>query len=101
RERAGFCCEYCRLPAEHVQVPFEVEHVVAKQHGGSDSSFSGLLLALVEQAGSFTPADRIRQLGPTIEEWGRGNASEFARLNLVKPTAVDATLAAEFVCGAA
>jgi len=37
RERAGYCCENCRLPAEHVQVPFEVEHVVAKQHGGSDA----------------------------------------------------------------
>ena len=37
RERAGFCCEYCRMPTAHVLVPFEVEHVIARQHGGTDA----------------------------------------------------------------
>ena len=37
RERAGACCEYCRLPEAGVPfLSFHVEHVVAKQHGGSD-----------------------------------------------------------------
>jgi hypothetical protein len=34
RERAHYTCEYCRLPASAHPGPFEVEHVIAKQHGG-------------------------------------------------------------------
>jgi 5-methylcytosine-specific restriction endonuclease McrA len=33
-ERAGFTCEYCNLPQVHHPGPFEVEHVIPKQHGG-------------------------------------------------------------------
>lgn len=32
--RAGSRCEYCRLPAEHDDLTFEVEHVVPRKHGG-------------------------------------------------------------------
>ena len=32
KERAGGVCEYCRLPESHHPGPFEVEHVIAKQH---------------------------------------------------------------------
>lgn len=36
-ERAGECCEYCNLhQSSFPLVSFHVEHVVAKQHGGSD-----------------------------------------------------------------
>jgi 5-methylcytosine-specific restriction endonuclease McrA len=36
-ERAGERCEYCYLPQSSFPlVSFHVEHVVAKQHGGSD-----------------------------------------------------------------
>ncbi|MSU58786.1 MAG: HNH endonuclease [Pedosphaera sp.] len=37
RERAGGRCEYCRLP-DWVELagPFHVEHVVARQHRGTD-----------------------------------------------------------------
>jgi hypothetical protein len=34
RERAGLACEYCRLPEAHHPGPFEIEHILAKQHGG-------------------------------------------------------------------
>ena len=37
-QRAGRCCEYCRLPEQFVPVAFHVEHIIPKQHGGSDSS---------------------------------------------------------------
>lgn len=37
RQRAGGRCEYCRLPEEVDEWPFHLEHVIAKQHGGSDS----------------------------------------------------------------
>lgn len=36
RRRARDCCEYCRLPEPFSSTPFEVEHIIAKQHGGSD-----------------------------------------------------------------
>jgi len=37
RERAGHRCEYCRLHEDDVDFfSFHIEHVVAKQHGGSD-----------------------------------------------------------------
>jgi len=34
RRRAGGICEYCRLPAAVHPTPFEIEHVIPKQHGG-------------------------------------------------------------------
>lgn len=37
RERAAAQCEYCRLPEAHVLTPFQVEHVIAKQHRGKDT----------------------------------------------------------------
>lgn len=36
RQRAGNSCEYCRLPQDADEVPFHVEHVVARQHHGTD-----------------------------------------------------------------
>src|SRR4051794_18592391 len=37
RSRAGDRCEYCRLPQELAPFArFQIEHVRAKQHGGSD-----------------------------------------------------------------
>ena len=34
RERAGGRCEYCRLPQESSVLPFHIEHIVPRQHGG-------------------------------------------------------------------
>ena len=37
RERAGQRCDYCRLHEDDADfLAFHVEHVIAKQHGGSD-----------------------------------------------------------------
>jgi len=39
RERAGRRCEYCRLHEDDADfLSFHVEHVVAKQHGGTDDA---------------------------------------------------------------
>jgi 5-methylcytosine-specific restriction endonuclease McrA len=35
--RASGRCEYCRLPEAHVVTRFQIEHVIAKQHGGKDT----------------------------------------------------------------
>lgn len=37
RERAGDRCEYCRLKQAHSSVRHHIEHIVARQHGGSDT----------------------------------------------------------------
>ncbi len=39
RDRAVDRCEYCRLPQEALPLlTFHVEHITAKQHGGSDDA---------------------------------------------------------------
>ena len=35
RDRAGCCCEYCRLPESGGTVTFHIEHIIAQSHGGS------------------------------------------------------------------
>jgi HNH endonuclease len=35
RERAGHACEYCRMPEAYYRtVPFPIDHIIARQHGG-------------------------------------------------------------------
>jgi hypothetical protein len=34
RVRAKYRCEYCRFPEAFAEVPFQLDHVIAKQHGG-------------------------------------------------------------------
>jgi hypothetical protein len=35
RERAGNTCEYCGVPQADDVLPFEIDHIVAQQHGGA------------------------------------------------------------------
>jgi HNH endonuclease len=37
-DRAARCCEYCCLPAIFSSVPFEIDHVIARKHGGQTSA---------------------------------------------------------------
>ena len=34
-ERADFCCEYCLITEEDSFVPHQVDHIIARKHGGS------------------------------------------------------------------
>lgn len=36
RDRAGEICEYCRLHQDNSELVHHIEHVIARQHGGSD-----------------------------------------------------------------
>lgn len=37
RQRADWCCEYCRIPQRALPwAAFHIEHIRARQHGGSD-----------------------------------------------------------------
>lgn len=38
RERAGHRCEYCRIHQRYSLITFPIEHIVARQHGGSDDA---------------------------------------------------------------
>jgi hypothetical protein len=33
-ERAEGRCEYCQVAQEHDRLPFEIDHIIAKKHGG-------------------------------------------------------------------
>jgi len=33
-ERAGNCCEYCRLSQSDVRFSFHIEHIIAEKHKG-------------------------------------------------------------------
>ena len=38
RRRAGNACEYCHIPQQATPlIPFHIEHIVSKQHGGTDN----------------------------------------------------------------
>lgn len=37
-QRANGVCEYCHLPQAYHRVPFQVDHVIAEQHGGQTVS---------------------------------------------------------------
>jgi hypothetical protein len=32
--RADDCCEYCQLPRAYSRIPFEIDHIIARKHGG-------------------------------------------------------------------
>jgi hypothetical protein len=34
RDRAGGRCEYCRIPQSALPLPFQIDHIIAEQHGG-------------------------------------------------------------------
>jgi hypothetical protein len=37
-DRAGGVCEYCQMPQSARRLAFQIEHVIAKQHGGPTTS---------------------------------------------------------------
>ncbi len=32
--RANHCCEYCQMPQDYDDVTFEIDHIIARKHGG-------------------------------------------------------------------
>lgn len=38
QQRVGNCCEYCLLHQTHSELTQHLEHIVAKQHGGTDDA---------------------------------------------------------------
>src|SRR5713101_5976996 len=42
--RANAACEYCLMPSAFYRAPFQIDHVIAEQHGGR-TTYSNLALA--------------------------------------------------------
>ncbi|MFO0945656.1 MAG: HNH endonuclease [Planctomycetota bacterium] len=38
RQRSKETCEYCRIPQEYDDLPFQIDHIIARKHGGSSKS---------------------------------------------------------------
>lgn len=38
RRRAKNCCEYCQIWQQQEPLPFHIEHIIPRQHGGKDLS---------------------------------------------------------------
>jgi hypothetical protein len=61
RTRAGERCEYCRIHQRHYVLTFHVEHIVARQHGGSDDAAN---LALACHACNRSKGPNLAGLDP-------------------------------------
>ncbi len=98
RERAGHACEYCRMPQScYPTVPFPVDHIIARQHGGS-TSLDNLALSCLHDnthkgpniAGVDPQTRRITRLfNPRRDKWKRHFRWEGS--HLVGKTAVGRT----------
>jgi hypothetical protein len=79
RRRAGNCCEYCRMPERCTNLTFEIDHVVARKHGGATeahnlalacpycNSYKGTDIATID------PKSRrlVRLFNPRRNRWDR------------------------------
>jgi hypothetical protein len=61
RKRAGYACEYCRVPERFDDLPFEIDHVIARQHGGPTSANN---LALACFAGNHHKGPNLSGIDP-------------------------------------
>ena len=78
RERAGNRCEYCQLPAAFYSAPFQVDHIIARQHGGK-TELDNLALACIHcnrfkgpNVAGLDPDKNevVRLFNPRSDRWG-------------------------------
>ena len=62
RRRADERCEYCRLRQAHSAFRHHVEHIIAKQHGGSDDAEN---LALACHRCNFRKGPNLSRIDPS------------------------------------
>ncbi len=68
-ERARSRCEYCRIPHSNYRLPFQIDHIIARQHGGA-TTIDNLGLACLHCN---------RHKGPNISGWD-ANSGQVVRL---------------------
>jgi hypothetical protein len=76
-QRARSRCEYCHLPASRYPLPFHIDHVIARQHGGATSP-ENLALACLHCNRHKGPniagrlpetGDIVRLFHPRLDSW--------------------------------
>jgi 5-methylcytosine-specific restriction endonuclease McrA len=65
RQRAGGRCEYCLLRQEHSELTHHIEHIIAKQHGGSGEPSN---LALACHRCNFRKGTNLTAIDPGTRE---------------------------------
>ncbi|MCE9555980.1 MAG: HNH endonuclease [Planctomycetes bacterium] len=92
RSRAGDACEYCRIPQQATPIiSFHVEHVTARQHGGTDElgqlalacdrchAYKGPNLTSIDpDSGRIVAASAGIRRHQAIEQHAEGQACEWA-----------------------
>jgi hypothetical protein len=88
RQRANGRCEYCRLPQEATTVPFEIDHIVSRKHGGR--TIASNLAVACWYCNSFKGSDisgldpltkkLVRLFNPRRHKWGYHFRYEAAKL---------------------
>jgi len=77
-KRANGICEYCRMPSDLYLAPYQIDHIVAEQHGGR-TTLSNLALACFHcnlrkgpNIAGKDPATgkTIRLFNPRKDQWG-------------------------------
>jgi HNH endonuclease len=77
RQRASARCEYCQLPSPFHPAPFQIDHVIARQHGGT-SEYENLALACIHCNRSKGPniagldpdtGEIVRLFHPRTDNW--------------------------------
>ncbi len=93
RSRADHRCEYCLLHQEHSGLLHHIEHVVARQHGGSDA-IANLALACqrcnLHKGPNLTgidplTAELVRLFHPRRDQWREHFQFEGMRLRGLTP----------------
>lgn len=91
--RAQRVCEYCRMPQQHDELPFEVDHIFARKHDG-ETIPENLALACFScnnhKGPNIAGRDRttqriVRLFHPRRDQWGRHFRWHVARLVGVTP----------------
>jgi hypothetical protein len=79
RQRAGDCCEFCRLPQAFSSTRFQIDHIVAEQHGGTTTA-ANLALACLADNNHKGPnlagidrrtGKRVWLFNPRRQKWSR------------------------------
>jgi hypothetical protein len=78
RERAGNRCEYCRLRQDHTPFVLQIEHIIARKHGGGDE-LSNLALACdrcnLHKGSDLTAIDPETKQNSSIREASPGRST--------------------------
>src|SRR2546427_10558065 len=76
-QRAAGRCEYCRLPADCSEAPFQIDHIIALKHHGTDdqsnlalacyycNSYKGSNIAGIDPLSG----QLVRLFHPRVDEW--------------------------------